>query len=82
MHAVSPHRLRDAFAVHAVKTDDSADYRNRIHQIQQGTRLSGEEIDLLSGCHPITLVKCMLSQGFDALCEWSLLVEFYRDSLP
>ncbi len=25
MHGVSPHRLRDAFAVHAVKTDDSGD---------------------------------------------------------
>jgi len=24
-HGVSPHRLRDAFAVHAVKTDDSGD---------------------------------------------------------
>jgi integrase/recombinase XerD len=25
MHGVSPHRLRDAFAVHAVKIDDSGD---------------------------------------------------------
>jgi integrase/recombinase XerD len=25
IHNVSPHRLRDAFAVHAVKTDDSGD---------------------------------------------------------
>lgn len=25
VHGVSPHRLRDAFAVHAVKTDDSGD---------------------------------------------------------
>jgi len=25
MHGVSPHRLRDAFAVHAVKLDDSGD---------------------------------------------------------
>jgi integrase/recombinase XerD len=25
MHNISPHRLRDAFAVHAVKLDDSGD---------------------------------------------------------
>ncbi len=24
-HSISPHRLRDAFAVHAMKTDDSGD---------------------------------------------------------
>jgi integrase/recombinase XerD len=32
MHNVSPHRLRDAFAVHAVKLDDSGDSLRLLHQ--------------------------------------------------
>lgn len=37
--------------------------------LSQGTRLYEDDIDLLSKCHPIPLVKGLLSQDFDGLSK-------------
>lgn len=61
------HRIR--LSVHS--RANITEFRSALHQIAQGARLQAGDLDLLSKCYPIPLVKGLLSQDFDSLSKQS-----------
>ncbi|MFC1905219.1 TrlF family AAA-like ATPase [Chloroflexota bacterium] len=43
------------------------EYRNKIEQIAEGSRLYQEDFDLIIKCHPVPFVKLLLMKDFDTL---------------
>lgn len=70
-------KLENRIRLHVKSRANIGEFRSSIQQVSQGARLYREELDLLSKCHPITLVKHMFAQDFDALSEESG-VELYK----
>ena len=48
---------------------NTADLRTMLKSIQLGARLQPNDLDLLCKCHPVPLVKALLSQEFDGLSD-------------
>ena len=60
-----------------------AAFRDALQRICQGARLQGPDLDLLAKkCHPITLVKNLLSQDFNTLSKQSQVDEIKLDLPP
>jgi len=45
------------------------EYRAALQQIAQGSRLQGPDLDLLAKCHPIPLVKYLLTQDLEKMSK-------------
>ena len=64
-------KLEDRIRLSVHSRANTTAFRDKLQQIQQGARLHGVDLDLLAKCHPISLVKGLLSQDFQNLSDQS-----------
>lgn len=65
-------KLGNKIRLNVHSRQNTTDFRNDIKNIQTGARLHDPEIELIAkNCHPVSFIKHLLNQEFDALSEQS-----------
>lgn len=60
-------KLEDKIRLNVHARANVVEYKDSLQKISQGARLRADDLELLSKCHPITLVKEILSKEFTAV---------------